>query len=104
FGCAFLDADGDGFPDLFVANGHVNDDVASFQPEQTYAQRPQLYLNRGGTFTEDRALIESPAMRPMIARGLAVVDFDLDGRPDVLISANNGSPRLLRNATDGPLT
>ncbi len=45
FGCFFFDADLDGLPDIFAANGHVADDIERVQPQVTYAQRPHLFRN-----------------------------------------------------------
>ena len=47
FGTLFLDVDNDGWKDLFLANGHVQDNVARFHSDLTYAQRPLLFQNRG---------------------------------------------------------
>ena len=101
FGCFFFDADLDGWLDIFAANGHVADDVERVQSRITYAQRPQLFRNVGqGRFEE---IIPSPGSAldtPMVARGAAYADTDGDGDLDVVLTANGGPARLLRNDTD----
>ena len=49
FGTRFLDYDLDGDLDLFVANGHVVDQIAAADPAQTYLQPNQMFRNEGGT-------------------------------------------------------
>jgi hypothetical protein len=102
FGLFFFDADLDGYPDIFAANGHVSDDVEKVQARVTYAQSPQLFRNVGGKRFEDATARAGAAFaRPMVARGAAYADYDNDGDLDVLISVNNGPARLLRNDTAG---
>jgi len=98
FGVFFFDYDLDGRPDLFAANGHVADDIASVQRNVTYAQPPDLYWNAGMRRFEDAGRVAGAGFqRPMVARGAAYADYDADGDLDVVITANNGSARLLRN-------
>ena len=98
FGCFFFDVDLDGWPDIFAANGHVADDVERVQSRVTYAQRPQLFHNLGeGQFEEIVAPDGSGLQPPMVGRGAAYADTDNDGDLDVLITANGGPARLLRN-------
>lgn len=96
FGCFFFDFDLDGWPDVFAANGHVADDVERVQTRITYAQPPQLFRNDGGRFEEVNAPGTALAV-PQVGRGAAYADFDRDGDLDVLVTANGGRPRLLRN-------
>lgn len=96
FGCFFFDFDLDGWPDVFAANGHVADDVERVQTRITYAQPPQLFRNDGGRFEEVDAPGTALAV-PQVGRGAAYADFDRDGDLDVLVTANGGRPRLLRN-------
>jgi hypothetical protein len=104
FGCEFLDYDADGWPDLITANGHVTLHVADQGGGITYKEPKQLLHNAGnGTFTE----ITAPAQLgdlalPTVARGLAVGDYDNDGRLDVLITNQNDPAQLFRNQDRSP--
>ena len=97
FGAVFADLDDDGFPDLCVANGHVLDNVARLFPGSVYRQPDRCYENRGGAF-RPLALDLAPA----VSRGLAAVDFDQDGRLDLVVSRSGGPPALLRNEGRSP--
>jgi enediyne biosynthesis protein E4 len=98
FACFFVDVDLDGQLDIFAANGHVADDIARVQPNITYAQPPHLFRNLGGKKFEDLSTRVGAAFaKPAVARGAAYGDYDNDGDPDLLIAANNGPARLLRN-------
>ncbi|MDP6579129.1 MAG: CRTAC1 family protein [Vicinamibacterales bacterium] len=98
FGCFFFDFDLDGWPDIFAANGHVADDVERVQSRVTYAQRPQLFHNLGQGRFEEIVVTDGSALdTPMVGRGAAYADADNDGDLDVLVTANNGAARLLRN-------
>ena len=98
FGCFFFDYDLDGQPDIFVANGHVEDDINSVQKWVTYAQPPHLFRNAGGgRFEEATAAVGDELKRPVVARGAAWGDVDADGDPDLLTATNNGPATLYRN-------
>jgi enediyne biosynthesis protein E4 len=98
FGCFFFDYDLDGLPDIFAANGHVSDDISVVQANVKYAQRPSLFHNKGKKkFEEVTGKMGSALQKEIVGRGVAYGDFDNDGDLDVVITANNGEARLLRN-------
>lgn len=98
WGTGFRDFDNDGLIDLFVANGHIYEDVASFGIGSTYREPNQLFLNRGGGRFEEvtggagsgLAVLES-------SRGAAFGDLDNDLDVDVLVVNLGAAPTLLRN-------
>ena len=97
FGAFFFDYDLDGRQDIFVANGHVENDIAAVQQRVSYRQAPHLFRNRGdGGF--DEVTTASPDLaQPMVARGAAFGDMDGDGDPDLAVSGNGGPARIFRN-------
>jgi enediyne biosynthesis protein E4 len=98
FACFFFDYDLDGLLDIFAANGHVADDIASVQPKVKYAQPPHVFRNLGGRKFEEAGRGLGPALqKAVVARGAAYADIDNDGDLDLLISVNNGPAILLRN-------
>jgi enediyne biosynthesis protein E4 len=99
FGCDFLDFDNDGWRDVINANGHVFAKVEKTYPGLTLAQRKQLFRNDGtGRFQEitDPSALAALA-HPTVARGLAVGDFDNDGRQDILVSNQNAPAELFHS-------
>src|SRR6185436_15299147 len=97
WGTAFADFDNDGWPDLFVANGHVYPDVDQLSETSRYLQPKELYRNLGnGRFAEVPAGTGDLAT-PRPARGAAFGDYDNDGDIDVLAINMNSRPNLYRN-------
>jgi hypothetical protein len=98
FGCAFLDVNLDGFLDLAVANGHIDETVRNIRGNVGYAQPPHLFLNNGREKFRDVAAEAGGGFeKSRVGRGLAYGDFDRDGDLDLLMTTNNGPAYLFRN-------
>jgi hypothetical protein len=95
FGVGFFDYDNDGRLDLFVANGHVHDNIEAYDPIVTHAQRAQVFHNEGSAFKERTT--ELGMLARHVGRGSAFGDYDGDGDVDVAINNNAGPAVLLRN-------
>ncbi|MDQ3814842.1 MAG: CRTAC1 family protein [Armatimonadota bacterium] len=97
FGCVFLDVDNDGWPDILTASGHIDEQITGIRGT-AYALRPLLFLNDGrGQYREVGLLAGVALQRPLVGRGLAYGDIDLDGDQDVALTTNGGPALLLRN-------
>jgi hypothetical protein len=102
FGCFFFDYDLDGWPDVLVANGHIDADIQRVQANVKYAMPPHLFRNIGnGKFAEVTKTLGAAFAAPRVGRGVAYADINNDGRLDVLISTNSGPVYLFRNEAQG---
>jgi hypothetical protein len=98
FGCFFFDYDLDGWPDILVANGHIDPDIQKVQVNVKFAEPPHLFRNLGkGKFAEVTKSAGAEFAAARVGRSAAYADVFNDGRLDVLLSTNGGAVHLFRN-------
>ena len=98
FACFFLDYDLDGWLDIYVANGHIEDEIERIQKRVTYAQPPHMFRNLGGgKFRDMVAQLGRDFAASRVARGAAYADIDNDGDLDLAVTTNGGPAVLFRN-------
>lgn len=98
FGTRFIDFDNDGARDLFMANGHILDNIHLYHADTQYPEPKLMYRNLGkGVFADASHQLGPDLVLPKVSRGAALADFDNDGDLDILVSNNGQAPQLLRN-------
>jgi hypothetical protein len=99
FGTQFLDADLDGWEDLVVTNGHIDDLTSIGEP---YKMPAQVHRNLGsGVFVDVPARKLGPFFEEFhLGRGLARLDWNRDGREEFAVSHMGERAGLLLNSSD----
>ena len=97
-GVAILDYDGDGLPDIYLLNGST---LQALQGKEK-PPRAALYRNLGNWKFED-VTDKAGVANERWGMGVAVGDYDNDGRPDIFVG-NFGVSRLYHNNGDGTFT
>jgi hypothetical protein len=101
FGLLFLDYDLDGRLDLLQTNGHLESEINSVDPSQSYEQASQLFWNAGPDhrqgFIPVDPLTTGDLAQAIVGRGSAMADADGDGDLDLVITQTGRPALLLRN-------
>ena len=97
WGTAFFDFDNDGWPDIFLVNGHVYPQIDTLDVGARYREPKLLFLNqRNGTFRNITELAGPAIQIPQVSRGAAFGDLFNDGRIDIVVENLDGKPMILR--------
>ena len=100
WGVGFADFDNDTDQDLFVASGHLMENVAQAEDTQSYAAKNLLFRNDGrGRFQNVSATAGSGLTPVHVSRGAALADLDNDGDVDAVVLNSNATPTLMLNET-----
>jgi hypothetical protein len=97
WGIKFFDFDNDGWPDMFQCNGHPDDMIENYSTQVKYKELCLLYHNEKGKLHNISAGAGPIFSQPLSCRGLAIGDYNNDGKIDVLLGLNQGTPILLKN-------
>jgi hypothetical protein len=92
-----LDYDNDGWRDVFVAQGHVMDNIELTDPSLRYREPLLLMKNTGGKFRNVSNESGAAFQVPLSGRGAAFGDLDNDGFIDIAVNCNDGAAIVLRN-------
>ncbi len=91
------DFDGDTDIDVFMASGHLMDNVNSTDDSQTYAAANLIYENDGEQLVILNSLDDVLGRQPKVSRGSIVSDLDGDGDGDIVVLNSRESPSILEN-------
>jgi hypothetical protein len=98
WGNGFVDFDNDGDRDIFVACGHLLDNVDLFDDRSTYFETNVLLMNTGdGKFVNTSKQSGDGMTAKLSSRGAGFDDLDNDGDIDVVILNSRREPTILKN-------
>ncbi|MBW8039047.1 MAG: CRTAC1 family protein [Planctomycetes bacterium] len=101
WGTGFVDFDNDGDHDIFVACGHLLDNIELFDDRSTYLQTNVLLMNDGnGKFTDVSQMSGDGMKVRLSSRSAGFDDLDNDGDVDVVILNPRRGPTVLRNDSE----
>lgn len=102
WGVGLVDFDNDGDRDIFIANGHLQDNVGLYDDSTAYEVRNVVQMNQGdGRFVNVSDQCGDGLLPALASRGAAFDDLDGDGRVDAVILNSRREPTILRNESPG---
>lgn len=102
WGDAFVDFANTGWPDIFIANGHVYPQVDGSPQGAKYLQPKSLLLNQhngafpGPTFKDISKEVGPAIQVPQVSRGMAIGDLFNDGHLEAVVENLIGQPTIFR--------
>jgi hypothetical protein len=100
WGTAFADFENNGWPDIFITNGHLFPRISCLKGAGSYREPIQLFHNnRDRTFADISHTSGLDKLPLLSRRGAAFGDVNNDGKVDVVILNIDGPPTLLINRT-----
>ena len=101
WGTGLVDFDNDGDRDIFIANGHTEDNIDLRDSSTAYRVRNVLLMNNGaGAFIDVSDSCGEGLLSAHASRGTAFDDLDNDGDIDVVILNSRERPTILRNESN----
>ncbi|MEJ5341007.1 MAG: CRTAC1 family protein [Thermogutta sp.] len=98
WGTGLIDFNNDGWKDLFIACGHLQDNIDLYDDSTAYAVRNILLLNRGNGTFEDVSRRCGDGLDPVYSsRGAVFGDLDNDGDIDIVVLNSREKPTIIRN-------
>src|SRR5208283_4838128 len=93
----FIDWQNNGWPDVFMASGHVYPQVDSVEIGTKYLEPMLLFENqRNGTFKNISKLVGPAIQVPRVGRGVVCGDLFNDGRMEIVVETLKGEPVILQ--------
>jgi len=101
WGTGLVDLDNDGDRDIFIANGHTEDNIELRYDSTSYKAQNLVLMNDGnGRFINVSDTCGNGLAPVKASRGAAFDDLDADGRLDAVILNSREEPTVIRNATE----
>jgi len=97
WGTLFVDVDNDGWPDIFMANGHVYPEVDGKDFSTSFRERKTLYWNRRNGKFRDISLAAGSGVTALYNGHGVAAAFDNDGAVEILVNNSHDAPSLLKN-------